>query len=331
MKNFTRMFYGAAILLTVFFTQRVSAQCVFFSTDGYSVTVSATPVAVIAPSTCPDGYNYNLTINYNVSFSGINIPANLYTLQGKIYCDGQDNFFSLPVTGGSGTVTSVSNPYRSTTDCASATVNSLKCNRTDIIIQGPGMPYQTSTCINAGPLPITLVSFNAKLVNKNTVYLKWVTANETGNRYFIIERSSDARNWKAIQTIAGALNSTTTTQYEYTDEDLAIGTYYYRLKQADISGAVTYSTVIGADITKTNTASDISLTTSGNQLYFTGLGNSKEWEMFITGTTGVAIARSATLQSNIVQLPTTTSAGIYIVRLRNIKTGADKTIKFFKY
>ena len=235
----------------------------------------------------------------------------------------------MPLTGGSGTVTSVSNPYRNTTNCSSASVTSLKCNKTDIIIQGPGLNYQTSTCASGGPLPITLISFNAKLVNNNNVYLKWITATEIGNRSFTIERSTDSRNWTTVRTVAGALNSSTNIQYEFTDEGLAVGMYYYRLKQTDVSGTVNYSNVIAANINKVNATTDVAVTTNGNQLYFTGLGNYNEWEMAIMNTSGVSIVRSAAMQSNIVQLPAT-STGVYVVRLRNKVTNIDKTIKFLK-
>ncbi len=324
-----KKFYLILLVFTVGYLPKMNAQCTFTSTDGYVVTVKATPVSVIAPSSCPYGYNYNLTVNYTVAFSGIHIPSNLYTLQGNIYCNGQANFFTLPTNAGSGTVTSVSNPYRGTTDCASASLSSLLCTTSEIIIQGSGMPYQTSTCPLGGILPVNIISFNAKLVNNNSVFLKWVTATETGNKAFVIERSTDSRNWQAIKTLNGTGNSATNTEYSYTDENLTAGMYYYRLKQTDVSGAVTYSNIIGANVVK-GAATDIYISNaSSNQLYISGLSNYNEWEMAIVNTTGAGVLRSAALSSNIVQLPVL-SAGVYILKLRNKLSGSEKTIKFIK-
>ncbi|MEM9024232.1 MAG: hypothetical protein AAGB22_10845, partial [Bacteroidota bacterium] len=115
-------------------------QCSQASSDGYTVNMSFT-VASIVPSSnsCPFGYNYNVAVDYAVSFSGTNIPASLYTLQGTVTCGGTQHFFNLPNGGGTGTVTSVSNPYRNASDCNTATPASLGCTDVDIQISGSGL------------------------------------------------------------------------------------------------------------------------------------------------------------------------------------------------
>lgn len=322
---FYRFLFFAALTLP----KMAIAQCVFTSTNGYTVTVNANPVAIIAPATCPFGYNYNLTVLYNVSFSGTGIPSNLYTLQGNILCGPQPHFFSLPVTGGTGSVTTVSNPYINAPTCTTATIASLNCNNTQIIIDGPGITPQTTICAAAGPLPVTLISFNAMLVGANSVHLNWVTENETANKSFTVERSIDGFTWSSIAVINGAVNSSAAKQYNYTDADLAKGMYYYRLKQTNVSGTFTYSNTIGAKITSAN-SSDISLVqTAAGQLTISGLNDSKNWSLSIINTTGAVLLHTATLHSNTVQLPLVSQA-IYIVKLQNNVTGEVKILKFFK-
>lgn len=328
MTNFTRIFYGVALTLAVFSTKTTTAQCVFTSTDGYSVTVRVAPISVIAPNSCPNGFNYNLNVSYQVSFSGTNIPSSLYTLQGKIFCGGDENFFSIPLNGGTGTVQSGSNPYRSTTNCASANPGTLNCNMATINIQGSGLNVFNAACPMAGALPVNLVSFNAKIVNGNNVYLKWVTANEISNKTFAVERSTDSRNWQAIKTINGAGNSATDIQYDYTDANLATGMYYYRLKQTDLSGAVSYSNIIGANITAGSTTGISIANVTPTQLYISGLVNYREWQAAVVSTTG-AVVSNTVLSSNILPL-NGLSAGIYILRLRNTLDGTEKAIKFIK-
>ncbi|MBL0256769.1 MAG: hypothetical protein IPQ03_04240 [Bacteroidetes bacterium] len=54
----------------------------------------------------------------------------------------------------------------------------------------------------AGPLPIELISFDAIPTNQ-TVKLSWVTATETNNDYFTIERSHEGTEWKELQIVQG--------------------------------------------------------------------------------------------------------------------------------
>lgn len=329
MRKLSIYFYGILFFAAFSRPEIASAQCVFTSTNGYTVTVNANPVAIIAPATCPFGYNYNLTVLYNVSFSGTGIPSNLYTLQGNILCGPQSHFFSLPLTGGAGSVTTVSNPYINAPSCATATIASLNCNSTQIIIDGPGITPQTTICAAAGPLPVTLISFNAMLVDVNSVRLTWLTENETANKSFTVERSIDGFNWNSVAIINGAVNSSATKQYNYTDAGLAKGIYYYRLKQTNISGSFTYSNTIGAKITSIN-STDISLVeNAGGQLYISGLSDIKNWSLSLINTTGAVILHTAALHSNTVQLPLVSQA-IYFVKLQHRITGEIKVVKFLK-
>ncbi len=319
-------------LLTSSISIKSEAQCVFTSADGYTVTVYVTPSGVIAPSSCPFGYNYNLSVNYLVSFSGTNIPANLYTLQGNIYCGTTVHFFSLPLTGGSGTVTTVSNPYRTTPDCTTATIASLGCNTSQITIQGPGLPAQTSTCAAGGPLSITLTSFKANLMDNNNVYLSWETANESENAFFVIERSSDATNWQSIKTIAGADYSNSPLQYHYVDRELKPGVYYYRLKQINTSGSVSYFHIVSVKLVSLGNPADIYVTQSlGNrsQVSIGGIADFANWGAEVFNSTGLLVFSVPSLSSATIHLPET-GTGIYLMVLQNKVNGAIKTIKFLR-
>ena len=329
MRNFTNCICALCCCCLVF-NAKSRAQCVFNSSDGYTVTVNVLPVSVIAPSTCPFGYNYNLKVNYSVSFSGTNIPAGLYTLQGNIYCGADAHFFSLPLSGGTGSVNTVSNPYRSTPDCTSATVGSLSCNTAQIIIQGPGLPLQNAPCGAAGPLPIVLIKFNARIMQDNSVYLYWETASESANQLFIVERSPDAQVWQSIKTIAGAGNSNIPLQYFYVDARLGKGKYYYRLKQVNTAGSFSYSNIVSAEISESNTdifVSDVS--GDGDMLYIGGIANTPEWTVSVLSSTASLVLKPAILNSHILNMPEV-SSGVYLLKLQNTKDGRTKTIRFLK-
>jgi hypothetical protein len=85
------------------------------------------------------------------------------------------------------------------------------------------------------PLPIELINFNAKVINK-IVELSWATASEENFDYFAIERSIDGKDFKEIAQVTGNGNSFQRIDYSYTDKFPAIGISYYRLRSIDFDG-----------------------------------------------------------------------------------------------
>ncbi|WP_353139492.1 hypothetical protein [Pseudopedobacter sp.] len=84
-------------------------------------------------------------------------------------------------------------------------------------------------------LPVTLNSFTAKPVNSN-VLINWSTVSEQNNKHFEILRSTDGISFSKIGEVNGKNNSSTLTQYTFTDYSPASGTNYYQLKQVDFNG-----------------------------------------------------------------------------------------------
>ncbi|GJQ62747.1 MAG: hypothetical protein SCALA702_18000 [Melioribacteraceae bacterium] len=96
------------------------------------------------------------------------------------------------------------------------------------------------------PIPVELSSFSANVTGE-AVTINWVTATETNNRGFEIERSNDNTKFNTIGYIDGFGTTSERQVYSYTDYDLNAGTYYYRLKQVDFDGSVNYSETVEAD------------------------------------------------------------------------------------
>ena len=65
------------------------------------------------------------------------------------------------------------------------------------------------------PLPLELVSFTAEVKDGQFIELEWVTASETNNDFFTIEKSTNGISYDAITTEQGAGNSTTQLSYSY--------------------------------------------------------------------------------------------------------------------
>ena len=93
-----------------------------------------------------------------------------------------------------------------------------------------------------GPLPVELVGFAAKRSTGTAVALAWHTASEKNNAGFTVEKSANGKEFRALGFVAGAGSSTAAHAYAYVDE-AAAAAGYYRLRQEDFDGKVTYSLV----------------------------------------------------------------------------------------
>ncbi len=223
-----------ALVGAILFWNGSSAQCTISSTSGYTVVATIVPIELIKPATCVWGYNYNVRLAYDIAFVGSGAPSSMYTLQGNLFCGSQSLFFNLPNTGGTGVVTTTSNPWRGTSDCATAELNSLSCFTVRLQISGPGISNRTTDCAFS-PLPVELVSFGAEAVDGN-VAINWSTATEQNSDHFVVERSQDGTYFEAIATVQAAGNSSTYRNYTAVDDLPFFGNNYYRLRQWDLDG-----------------------------------------------------------------------------------------------
>lgn len=93
------------------------------------------------------------------------------------------------------------------------------------------------------PLPVTLVSFTGKAVEK-TVALQWATTEEFNASHFEVQRSSDARNFEPIGQADAKGDSKVIANYAFADQAPLAETNYYRLKQIDVDGTYAFSKTI---------------------------------------------------------------------------------------
>jgi hypothetical protein len=93
-------------------------------------------------------------------------------------------------------------------------------------------------------LPVELLDFRADIINKK-VRLSWITASETNNDYFTVERNDatlDDDDFSFIAKVNSHMqNSNMMLSYEAWDHNPLPGLQYYRLKQTDLDGQYTYS------------------------------------------------------------------------------------------
>ncbi|MFC7669486.1 T9SS type A sorting domain-containing protein [Hymenobacter humi] len=93
------------------------------------------------------------------------------------------------------------------------------------------------------PLPVVLSRFTAQRQPNQAVTIKWATASEKNSAFFEVQRSLDGRDFATVAKQAAQGNSTQATAYTALDQSAPAGTLYYRLRQMDADGKISYSAV----------------------------------------------------------------------------------------
>jgi len=105
----------------------------------------------------------------------------------------------------------------------------------------------TLDAINFIPVPVELTLFSASYVN-GSVQLEWVTATETNNSGFEVQKRYEGTSFEKIGFVEGSGSTTVETHYSFTDENNLVGRIYYRLKQIDFDGGFAFSNEIMVEI-----------------------------------------------------------------------------------
>lgn len=88
-------------------------------------------------------------------------------------------------------------------------------------------------------LPVTLTNFNGRN-NGNGNLLSWVVENEVNVSRYELQRSGNGRDFTTVSSTA----ATGSRNYSYSDNDLTLPVYFYRLKIIDSDDTYSYSAVI---------------------------------------------------------------------------------------
>lgn len=194
-----------------------------------TISTTSTPVVFLTPVVinldAPNCDNTTGLTTYAFSLSGgypAFMPGASYTLSGEISGDG---FFpgapgyQTPAIGDATTWFLTATDEYGCSATVSATTNCEKGNY------------------------VSWLSFTGK-VQDNGNLLKWVTASEVDNDYFMVERSFDGANFTEISRTNGAGTSYVTNSYQYLDQTAPSGISYYRITQVDFNGQSSATEVI---------------------------------------------------------------------------------------
>lgn len=99
------------------------------------------------------------------------------------------------------------------------------------------------------PLPVSWLYVQAIPVDNNAIQVNWAIATEAGNLEYVVERSEDGQHYHTVATVAGQGNANMPSYYSTTDHDVHPGVkYYYRIRQTDLDGHVSYSKIVTAQL-----------------------------------------------------------------------------------
>jgi hypothetical protein len=166
------------------------------------------------------------------------------------------------------------------------------------------------------PLPITLISFTASVVN-GEVILNWTTASETNNDYFTIQRSTNVIGWENIQKLPGAGTSGNTKSYSAKDPSPYTGVSYYRLMQTDIDGKLSHSFIVSVNLGNKISEIQVYPNPARNQLWIKFVRSGK-YDLAIFNNEGQLVIRPVSVEGanaelNIADLNT----GLYILQINH--------------
>ncbi|MBS1637065.1 MAG: T9SS type A sorting domain-containing protein [Bacteroidetes bacterium] len=173
------------------------------------------------------------------------------------------------------------------------------------------------------PLPIELLSFDAKQVDKQ-VNLAWTTATEKNNDHFDVERSQDGSTFEYVGTVKayGDGNSLTEQHYTSVDPRPYQGLSYYRLKQVDKSGAYRYTNMVAVNFGDDNVK--IFPNPSADKVWVQLKQNSKNTTIKVVDSYGDDVIKEYTVSSTKETIDVSHLApGVYYIIMNN---GADDPV-----
>ncbi len=213
--------------------------------DGDSVfTIGAVTSSGVRSSFSSVGPTFDGRIKPDLMAMGSNVfHASSF---GNTYSSGNGTSFSCPLAAGVCALILQKNPSLTPMEVLDALRSTASRSNIPDNQYGWGI-INALNAINLIPVPVELTSFSANY-SDGVVKLKWITATETNNYGFEVERKTDNSNYESIGFVHGGGSSTNRLTYNFVDNNLLSNKYYYRLKQIDFDGSFEYSSEIQVDI-----------------------------------------------------------------------------------
>ena len=216
-------------------------------------------------------------------------------------------------------------------------VSSRNSNNSDCALQGnayfcaEASGFGGAIFENLNLLPVEITKFGAERSGPKEARIFWTTISEKNNAGFEVQKSRDGINFTTFSAIFGEGGENFVTRnYEVFDQEPHYGANYYRLKQIDTDGTVTFSKIVVVYFDDVQLAKGAALfpnPTSQNHLYLRIEKTDAPVKVVCLDLTGrpmdITIQKVNTNEYRIdfrQQLP----PGMYLFK---IKTGADEYLE----
>ena len=180
-------------------------------------------------------------------------------------------------------------------------------------------------------MPITLISFDGSVLN-NDIILYWDVSNEINNDYFEIEKQNERGVFESLGTIPSLWNDAAAIMsYSFVDRNPFFGKNIYRLKQTDLNGDFTYSSVINVGFFGQVNKEELTLSPNpvSDILQVEISGNDQEWNVEILTLNGQKthyFNSTASSTGNISIDVSDLAKGVYFIYLQS---GSNQMNKMF--
>lgn len=190
-----------------------------------------------------------------------------------------------------------------------------------------GTNYQVPISYNFSTttLPVTWLSFEGEKQG-NQIKLDWQTASEINSAWFEAERSYEGKEWGQVGKVKAAGNTNNISSYSYTDTHTGIENpntdfVYYRLKQLDIDGTFSYSSIVQIQLRQPQLAEEQITYTAYPVPFgsgFTLSSNSNNYFSYELYNTFGQLLMQGEAQNGSSEINTQSiNSGIYILHIRN--------------
>jgi len=275
----------------------------------------------------------DFSVNGNASLSDLNAFASLTTIDDGNSGNGGEDFiidFNPALTNIdefnnlttiSGGLIIVANPSLSNCVADGICAYVSPPGQQSFLISNNAVGCNDETQVEAACLaaPVELTFFRGKYENDEAL-LSWQTSSEKNNDYFLLEHSTNGRDFKTLDKIPGKGTTSEVSNYQYRHWQPAKGINYYRLKQVDFDETFAYSNM-AVVITPYDEEADIFPNPTTGPVFIKG--NAPERFGSVTDLAGRVILEKDLSASSRIDL-TDQPAGIYFLEIRS---GAQRVVR----
>ncbi|MBV9963514.1 MAG: M36 family metallopeptidase [Parafilimonas sp.] len=138
-------------------------------------------------------------------------------------------------------------------------------------------------------LPVNFGNFTAEKQG-SAALLKWTTEQESNTDKFVVERSTDGKQFSEVGEVKAAGNSSIERSYQYTDAHPVNGNNIYHIKEVDKDGKANYSDVRSLNFSDVKPSITISPNPATNFVTIQLPGNTQNLNIRLLSNTGQQIA-----------------------------------------